>query len=489
MNQKHQIYKLHSQASHKFLAGRFPLIVANPHLFTLDCLAPEGLLLSSDSASVREALKNKICFFDAIDADQRLSSFLQRIFQADGDICFKTKNSIRASPSMLIHSPSAGESSGNPDVREERKQKKVELDYENVACFKIKNNPYKILVGGGFLTNLPEPTETEEDKNDSFQKLLVTGSTLKEKEESFRDHVREENLQICEDLGNVFDRKFVVTFLGTKQVIKSGPLHTEEVVKLFSSLGNKSCFLITNIRNKRVYQYYYFVSHVLPLMKKKIKDEKTKKLQKKSGKKLRQELAVSPGKISGSRHSGEQALKQNPFVFNKNLSSISNVSNGSNNINSFFHSKNEGLSKKATSSTKKIRSNESFGIRNDSTKKSHFTQSSTRSKIGKRGILFDQLSVKAPQMQGKSKPSQTSKKGKSIKARLEQKQNRLNSEKKSLKLIQEFHPTRSNPTTRFQRPFAPSGLQCLHSNQPNQDLSIHFQGRHLRCNYQQSKDT
>jgi hypothetical protein len=586
---KSQVFEKHTNPGQLFLASSFPLIVKNPDIFSLDCISPEGLLLPSDSHEVKTLIIKFKNHFGAFQTNgNQLESFIHQIEKCEVNPDESESNCVIQIRKMN-HKPqkASGGVEASVDTRRinfmkdettPNAESEAVVDFGNVQSCNIKNNPYKILIGGGFLidkksfsfkdTGEKGSDESESESEDSedeivefeeknqinnkfleeskdsltmeFESLLVTKKNLKIKEEKYNDELQKQKEDLNNQIGGVYERKFQITYMGNKESLKSGLMSMKELVEFFKTIKNRSCFLITNIWKNRVYQFYYFISEILPLMQAKVLTtvhqtspdqmflnvKKPNSQNKQNFKKSNEnqikktgdshknfqnasESHQSPQIVSFSRKSGEQILKTNNLSMNKNLSSISpsHVSNGSMNGNSFFNLKGEGLLKqRANSQKKKNLSSESFSNQNEYEKKLQIkskqsiiyeyglsssskeflmpkefqknklssSENNTKSKLNLLDMLDGKNEIKQEKSRVTDKKTENKKKKKSsIKSRLKEKKNKkkkLKKNKKSLKLIQEFHPTKikNSKQANFQTfPHPPNFQNYLNKNPYN----------------------
>jgi hypothetical protein len=327
--------------------------------------------------------------------EKRLDNFIEKVLQAKQNKGDHPKQ-IEMEPEIPVPSDVEQGSSkvtGGCDM----------IDLEHVNTLSIKNNPHQILVGGGFFLKEPnfsfkeqsesndeeESSEMEDDEafitidqervnnnfleksKDSitieFESLLVTKEEIKEKKQKEILAIIKKDEELEQELGKVEDRKFIITYIGDSCVNRSDPLNMKEVVYFFDRVTERTCFLITNIWRNRVYQYYYFLRDVLPVIRQRIEKHEEIAKKKKNVNNEKKDIVIESRKSSGSnkgttsvqnkknsenllsplnqnlsRKSGEQNLRNNISI-NKNLSSISpsHVSNGSLNANSFFNIKGD----------------------------------------------------------------------------------------------------------------------------------------------------
>jgi hypothetical protein len=242
----------------------------------------------------------------------------------------------------------------------------------------------------------------------------------------------------------------------------------------------------------RVYDSFYFIREILPLLKEKLMkfEEVNKKpievkIQKNDHPSspsvlnsqkpilVNQNSAIpsnfkdkfqSPNKNSISRKSGEQSLTKQSLFVNKNLSSISPslVSNGSINANSFFNIKRDSsLGKKFKKESKKsslhsLSQNQKNQEKIEENKTSFqkcnkvinpnkkFINFSSKDQLAEDKNLLKLLEIEEDQNE-KRKESSNKKMKDSIKTRLMRKKAKQNNRNslKSKKLIQEFRPKKS----------------------------------------------
>jgi hypothetical protein len=373
----------------------FPLISSNPKFFSLDSLAPSGLLTPEDKDIIRE---NIILYrnsqLSTAHVERNLEDFIKDVLVSEGN---PEEGLSRENLTDMFREKGLSEVE---KWKDQTTQKTSLVDVESVHTLKLNNNPHRIIIGGGFFTkeghfsfqNVGNESEMSSkgglsrkgsglsgeegfiamDKNkvnkdflekskDSisveFESLLVTEKEAQKKKDQQQEAMRRKEDELEREVGYVSDRKFQITHISKQKMSKSEVLNMYEVVDFFDRIENRNNFLVTNLSRNRVYQFYYFVGKVLPIMRKKIQVIKENNVvlpetSRKSSQnapfppqELRKvsEPIQSPNKKNSSRNSGEQKLKQNNIFQKNNLSSISpsHLSNGSLNANSSFNLKAE----------------------------------------------------------------------------------------------------------------------------------------------------
>lgn len=527
MLSKSKFCEAHRDSSQTFLASKMLLISENPKFFSFDSLAPEGLLSPADAKAVSSnLLLHRGSLFTPVQMKERLDKFIDSIL--------RSKPNKGDHPSHLIFkNPEPVDMSNRPTPAPQVSEAKGALaDLDHVTTLKLKSNPHQIVVGGGFFlsesifsfkeqSESPEQSDCDSDASDKsrdsegafirsnpervhndflemskdsvtleFESLLVTEQDLKRRKKQEQQALLKKDEELEKELGQVCDRKFVVTYIGHSQTTKSDPLNMDDLIYFFDRVQDRSCFLITNTWRNRVYQFYFFVNHIFQLIKDKVararepappgRDPAAAKSRKSSCSirpafpvtKKTPERILSPLKQHLSRGSGEQLVRQNNLSMNKNLSSISpsHVSNGSLNAISFFNVKPEtgGKTPRRRSEEKKLGSLGSLSKEGKATARLK-PKTSAVDEYGvyqtqppaapaqpdtvtapvqaciKKNFLLEMLEVKPvpKQTPPKTESNSNTKKKMSLKSRIRErkiKQGQSTAEHKPRPAFQEFHP-------------------------------------------------
>jgi hypothetical protein len=306
---KGKILDVFNNASQDFILNRMDLISDFPKIFSSECLLPEHSSTKWKNIDISQSIINKMK--TRSDNENSLQTFMSIIQTEEQKRKALIPDNIFADETVKESSREDSQKDNKEDEEEDKDNSKESLFVKkSIKTISVADSQNEIILGGKYL-NSAQPfsfkdensfnnsfykvgeeaegdssiiqftpaksrgdfLETSQDKGDmEFENLLVSNSPVFPVSIIpslpccfyLSSSLSEEEIRW--EIGYPTDKRFQIIYIGDT-LTKSSLLNMSEVVVFFDTLQDLTNVIISNTKKNLVYDYFYFTTIILPVMK------------------------------------------------------------------------------------------------------------------------------------------------------------------------------------------------------------------------------